>query len=95
MINSFYRLAQSLCCPIFTPKTKEYSAQEIMDILKKDIPFIRGITVSGGVALLGGLDLYLSSKLGLEIKIAENPLDCCIEGMGKVIEISPDLVSFN
>ncbi len=54
-----------------------------------------GITVSGGVALLEGIDEYLSSKLGLDIKIAENPLDCCIEGMGKVIEISPDLVSFN
>ena len=36
-------------CPnMSTPKTKEYSAQEVMDLLKKDIPFIRGITVSGG-----------------------------------------------
>ncbi|MBR4410979.1 MAG: YjjW family glycine radical enzyme activase [Firmicutes bacterium] len=38
----------SACRNMSTPKTKEYSAQEIMDILKKDIPFIRGITVSGG-----------------------------------------------
>ena len=29
-------------------KIREYSAEEIMEILKKDIPFIRGITVSGG-----------------------------------------------
>jgi pyruvate formate lyase activating enzyme len=36
-------------CPhMSTPKTKEYSAQDIMDVLKKDIPFVRGITVSGG-----------------------------------------------
>lgn len=36
-------------CPnMSTPKTMEYSAEEVMDILKKDIPFIRGITVSGG-----------------------------------------------
>ncbi len=54
-----------------------------------------GITFSGGVALLGGIAEYFSGKLGIEIKIAENPLDCCIEGMGKVIEIAPDLVSFD
>lgn len=36
-------------CPnLSTPKTKEYSAAEVMELLKKDIPFIRGITVSGG-----------------------------------------------
>lgn len=36
-------------CPnLSTPKTMEYSAQDVMELLKKDIPFIRGITVSGG-----------------------------------------------
>jgi pyruvate formate lyase activating enzyme len=36
-------------CPnMSTPKTIEYSAEEIMGVLKKDIPFVRGITVSGG-----------------------------------------------
>ena len=36
-------------CPnMSTPKTVEYSAENVMEILKKDIPFIRGVTVSGG-----------------------------------------------
>ena len=36
-------------CPnMSTPKTVEYSAEDVMEILKKDIPFIRGVTVSGG-----------------------------------------------
>ena len=36
-------------CPnLATPKTNRYSAQEVMELLKTDIPFVRGITVSGG-----------------------------------------------
>lgn len=36
-------------CPnMSTPKTVEYSAEEIMGLLKNDIPFVRGVTVSGG-----------------------------------------------
>ena len=36
-------------CPnMSTPKTVEYSAEDVMEIIKKDIPFIRGVTVSGG-----------------------------------------------
>lgn len=52
------RWNESLCCScdqclaacpnLSSPKTKEYTAAEVMDLLKKDIPFIRGITVSGG-----------------------------------------------
>lgn len=40
-------------CPnLSTPKTREYSAREIMDQLQWDLPFIRGITVSGGECTL-------------------------------------------
>ena len=36
-------------CPnLASAKVTAYTAAEIMDLLKKDIPFIRGITVSGG-----------------------------------------------
>ena len=38
----------SACPNMSTPKTAEYSAEEIMEALKKDLPFVRGITVSGG-----------------------------------------------
>ena len=37
-----------VCPNLSTPKTKEYTAQEVMELLKTDIPFVRGITVSGG-----------------------------------------------
>lgn len=37
-----------VCPNLASPKVQELSAQEVMEQLKKDIPFIRGITVSGG-----------------------------------------------
>lgn len=37
-----------VCPHMASPKVRQMSAQEVMDLLKKDIPFIRGITVSGG-----------------------------------------------
>lgn len=38
----------AVCPNLSSPKTKEYSPEEIMALLRKDLPFIRGITVSGG-----------------------------------------------
>lgn len=35
-----------------TPKTKLMTAEEVMTIVRKQIPFIRGITVSGGECML-------------------------------------------
>ena len=54
-----------------------------------------GMTLSGGGALLDGIDDYFSKLLGFEVKVAEKPLDCCVEGIQKVIELFPDAVSFN
>jgi len=54
-----------------------------------------GITVSGGGALLDGLPEYLSKLFGFEVRRAENPLDCCVEGIGKAIEIFPDIINLN
>lgn len=38
----------AVCPNLSTPKTKEYSAQEVMELIKNDLPFVRGITISGG-----------------------------------------------
>ena len=54
-----------------------------------------GITLTGGGALLGGIAEYFSSLFGFEVKIAENPLDCCVEGIQKVIDLFPEIVIFN
>ncbi len=35
-----------------TPKTKLMTAEEVMEIVRKQVPFIRGITVSGGECML-------------------------------------------
>jgi rod shape-determining protein MreB len=46
----------------------------------------RGIILTGGGALLAGLDERLRSETGMPVFIAENPLDCVVLGSGKCIE---------
>lgn len=45
----------------------------------------RGITVTGGGALLRGLDKLISSETGIVVNIAENALDCVADGTGIVL----------
>ncbi len=45
-----------------------------------------GITLTGGGALLKGIDLHIEKETGLLVKIAQNPLDCVAIGTGKVCE---------
>ncbi len=46
----------------------------------------QGITLCGGGALLKGLDTLINNETGMPVYIAEYPLDCVVEGTGKVIE---------
>ena len=45
-----------------------------------------GIILTGGGALLKGLDVLISQETGMPAYIAENPLDCVAAGTGKVLE---------
>ena len=45
-----------------------------------------GITLTGGGALLRGLDELISKETGMQAHIAENPLDCVAAGTGMVLE---------
>lgn len=45
-----------------------------------------GITLTGGSALLDGIDLLLSEYLGTNVVIAGNPIDCVVEGLGFIID---------
>lgn len=45
-----------------------------------------GIALSGGGALLRGLDKLISRETGLPVRIAENPLLCVVNGAGRVLE---------
>ena len=46
----------------------------------------RGITLTGGGALLRGIDELISRETGMTVNIADNPLDCVVEGTAKRLE---------
>ena len=50
----------------------------------------RGIMLSGGGALLRGLDTLIQNETGIEVHFAEAPLDCVALGAGAVLD-HPDL----
>ena len=41
-----------------------------------------GITLTGGGALLRGLDVLINRETGMPVHVAENPLDCVVNGTG-------------
>lgn len=45
-----------------------------------------GITLTGGGALLRGLDLLVSQETGMPVHTAERPLDCVVDGTGIRLE---------
>ncbi|MHB8513190.1 MAG: rod shape-determining protein [Actinomycetota bacterium] len=58
-------------------KTPQDLADDIID---------KGIVLTGGGALLKGLDERLRHETGMPIHIAENPLQCVVAGSGKCLE---------
>ena len=46
----------------------------------------RGITLTGGGAMLRGLDKLICAETGIDVYIAENPLDCVANGTGYVLD---------
>ncbi|MCK9267509.1 MAG: rod shape-determining protein [Alkaliphilus sp.] len=58
-------------------KTPPELAADIMEI---------GIMLTGGGALLDGLDKLVIKETGMPVQIAEGPLDCVVMGTGKTIE---------
>ncbi len=45
-----------------------------------------GIMLTGGGALLRGLDMLINRETGIPVHVAENPLDCVAIGAGKALE---------
>lgn len=58
-------------------KTPPELAADIMEM---------GIMLTGGGALLDGLDKLVRNETGMPVQIAEEPLDCVVMGTGKTIE---------
>ena len=58
----------------------------IKDTLEKTPPELaadiidRGIMLTGGGALLRGLDKLVAQETGIPVHVAERPLDCVVEG---------------
>lgn len=46
----------------------------------------RGIMLTGGGALLRGLDQLIARETGIPVNVAERPLDCVVDGTGKMLE---------
>ncbi len=47
-----------------------------------------GIMLTGGGALMRGLDMLIMQQTGMPVHIAERPLDCVVDGAGKRLELT-------
>jgi rod shape-determining protein MreB len=45
-----------------------------------------GIVLTGGGALLDGIDKRIAQRTGLQVRIADDPLSCVAVGTGKALE---------
>nr|MDD6336682.1 rod shape-determining protein [bacterium] len=45
-----------------------------------------GITLSGGGALLNGLDRLISAETGVAVRVAESPMECVVMGSARFLE---------
>ena len=67
-------------------KTPPELAADIMD---------KGIIITGGGALLNGIDKLIIKETNMPVSIAENPLDCVAIGTGKALDNIDKLGSMN
>lgn len=58
---------------------------ELPPVFAQDI-YDQGILLTGGSAMLQGLDRYISTKLEIEVNVVKNPLQNIILGAGRALE---------
>ncbi|MBD5103364.1 MAG: rod shape-determining protein, partial [Ruminococcaceae bacterium] len=51
-----------------------------------------GIVLTGGGALLKGLDKYVQKKIGAPCYVADNPLECVAKGVEASFSLSEELL---
>lgn len=68
-------------------------AKSVHSVLEKTPPELSadimeaGITMTGGGALLCGLDQYLERVSGIKVNVVNEALTCVVEGTGKILDI--------
>ena len=72
------------------------SLQKVVDAIKETLErtppelsadiIDHGIMLTGGGALLRGLDQLINRETGIDVHVAENPLDCVAAGTGAVLD---------
>lgn len=66
--------------------------EAVLNTLEKSPPELsadiidRGIYITGGGALLRGIDELIANQTGIPVHIAEHPLDCVADGAGKKLD---------
>jgi rod shape-determining protein MreB len=75
LMESALQIAERLCRSL--EQTPPELAADVID---------RGITLTGGGALLRGLDKLLNSKTDIKVRVAENALTCVAIGTGRALE---------
>ena len=61
----------------------KYTLEKTPPELAADI-MTRGIYLAGGGALIRGIDKIITKETGMPVRIADNPLDCVVNGAGNV-----------
>ncbi len=70
----------------------EVIVETILAVLEKTPPELAsdisntGIVMTGGGALLYGMDTLITERTGIEVRIAEDPISCVAVGTGKSLE---------
>lgn len=81
-----YEISEALREPVYSIiDAIKYTLERTPPELASDI-MDRGIMLTGGGALLGGIDKLIFEETGIPVMIAEDPLDCVALGAGKVLE---------
>lgn len=75
LTDAALQIAEKLCWTL--EQTPPELASDIIE---------RGVTLTGGGALLRGLDKLLNSKTDIKIRVAENALTCVAIGTGRALE---------
>jgi len=79
-------IAEALQGPIFDiAEFIQRTIEELPPEVRADVR-ARGISLSGGGALLDRLDIEFQSRVGVKFTIPENPMHCVVAGTARVLE---------